>query len=72
MAQGVRAHATTPDDLSSNTETHMVEGENQFPKLFSSLHTWTLAYVRAHTRVCKLVKTDIFTQHSINSETHLW
>lgn len=44
MAGLVKVLAAKPADLRSVPETHMVGGEDQFSKLSSDLHMYTLEY----------------------------
>lgn len=47
MAQQVKTLATKPDDMSLFPQTHMVEGDNQLPTVFSPLcmHMYTHKYM---------------------------
>lgn len=49
MVQQVRVLVTKPDNLSLNPGSHMAEGENQLPTLFSDLHKCTLVQEHTHT-----------------------
>jgi hypothetical protein len=43
-SRGCNALATKPDDLRLNPGTHMVEGENQIPKLVIYAHNSAIAW----------------------------
>jgi hypothetical protein len=69
--QGERS-AAKPEGLGFKSGTHMVEGENNCPKLSSDFEvTSTCAHLRTHTDTCTYTHTYTYTHKYKHMDTHM-